>query len=959
MPLRRTPPYTTSPASLLWHALLPALLAFGCAASSDRPTDGGAADRDGAIGWAERGVARDTNASESQCDTAPGDSAGDTPHPSDSYIPAAPDRGPQLGALDFRLVDDSWLSDPHVFDCAAYRQRNADLAALDCTAASAHWLRAGAREGRIAHDLFHVKEYRALYPDLQAGYGADYRALIEHYVRHGLAEGRVGRYMLHSAVFDCPTYLQRFGDLAAPSCEAASRAWVALLEAGHSRGAHPLFNVVEYLALYPDLIAAFGKNHLGAVIHYVRYGHSEGRVGRPYLAAHYFNCPAYASYNPDLASYSCDELKRHWINHGLREGRRAHESFAIRSYLPSQKPLLAARFGNHYALAWHYLVHFEAERPYTLRALPSDPFAPRGQPFAVADYRDSADGDNWAPAIARAIAAASAYTAQAATRYAQLRFPAGSLRLDGCLPAGQSAASNPLNVEGFCFRLYQAQRLQLIGDPAGTTLLNTNPQTGTLLARSCTEVYLQGLTIDYNVAPFVQGTIEKIVDSPTGISFELVLDTSLRAEPFAQFEAEIATNLGILLDARRPLRKPDTASFFRPSRLVALAANRWRFEFMGAHASWVRRDVVAGDRFTYVRRGSSALHFLASKGVGVQRLVLLRSPGLATGWVANEGPILIDDFQLRRGPGSWFVSSNVDGIHAQQNRSPLTIQNSYFEGMGDDAINIYSAGGIVVAGNAAERQLVVDRGSQLRIGDQLQLVDPQSGTVLGTPTVSTASGPTNGRWQVTLSAWSAGIDTGGNSPPATLAAPYANTVVFNLSAAGRASRITNNIFGPLRARQILVKAPGALIEGNDFLLPDISAIRANALYHSFVEGPVPNGMTITNNRFDGARSSEPTVLFGNAAFAAHVSATSPAANISFTNNRLDNCSTECLRANALRGISVRDNRFRADGDTLRSDWQQSADQRHIVDAIGLDAGLSAFSFANNSAEDPRPETSAF
>jgi hypothetical protein len=40
------------------------------------------------------------------------------------------------------------------------------------------------------------------------------------------------------------------------------------------------FLVDDYLALNPDLAAAFGTNRQGAFKHWVRYGRSEGRAGK-------------------------------------------------------------------------------------------------------------------------------------------------------------------------------------------------------------------------------------------------------------------------------------------------------------------------------------------------------------------------------------------------------------------------------------------------------------------------------------------------------------------------------------------------------------------------------------------------------------------------------------------------------------------------------------------------------
>lgn len=82
-------------------------------------------------------------------------------------------------------------------------------------------------------DVFDAKYYADTYPDLKAAYGYDEGALFQHYMKFGLAEGRVGS---------------------------------------------PTFNVVEYRRAYPDLEAAFGNDWNAYVNHYFQFGKAEGRT---------------------------------------------------------------------------------------------------------------------------------------------------------------------------------------------------------------------------------------------------------------------------------------------------------------------------------------------------------------------------------------------------------------------------------------------------------------------------------------------------------------------------------------------------------------------------------------------------------------------------------------------------------------------------------------------------------
>jgi peptidoglycan hydrolase-like protein with peptidoglycan-binding domain len=84
---------------------------------------------------------------------------------------------------------------------------------------------------------FDVQFYLATYPDLQAAFGTNYRAALDHWVTQGLPnEGR--------------------------------------------RGSRE-FDVQFYLANNPDLQAAFGTNYRAALDHWVATGITEGRRGTP------------------------------------------------------------------------------------------------------------------------------------------------------------------------------------------------------------------------------------------------------------------------------------------------------------------------------------------------------------------------------------------------------------------------------------------------------------------------------------------------------------------------------------------------------------------------------------------------------------------------------------------------------------------------------------------------------
>ena len=55
-----------------------------------------------------------------------------------------------------------------------------------------HFLTHGIKEGRQAHPNFSVKAYKARYSDLQKAYGDDNMKYVQHYMKYGVKEGRKG-----------------------------------------------------------------------------------------------------------------------------------------------------------------------------------------------------------------------------------------------------------------------------------------------------------------------------------------------------------------------------------------------------------------------------------------------------------------------------------------------------------------------------------------------------------------------------------------------------------------------------------------------------------------------------------------------------------------------------------------------------------------------------------------------
>lgn len=121
---------------------------------------------------------------------------------------------------------------------------------------------------------------------------------------------------------------------------------------------------LQYVASYPDLIAAFGTNVESAKRHFANVGRFEGRVAS-------FNALAYIASYPDLINafgVDASAATRHYIAAGFGEGRKI--SFDASVYVASSPDLILAFGLDADAATRHYIASGQLEgRPFDFDAL--------------------------------------------------------------------------------------------------------------------------------------------------------------------------------------------------------------------------------------------------------------------------------------------------------------------------------------------------------------------------------------------------------------------------------------------------------------------------------------------------------------------------------------------------------------------------------------------------------------
>lgn len=125
-------------------------------------------------------------------------------------------------------------------------------------------------------DIFDAEYYAEQYPDLKEAFGNDAKALYDHYIKFGLAEGRNG-----SRVLDVADYRRCYPDLK----EAFGTDWEAYVDHYFTNGIYEedrrcgvLFDPIAYADAYKDVRWTFGEDWEAITRHYLTNGIKEKRT---------------------------------------------------------------------------------------------------------------------------------------------------------------------------------------------------------------------------------------------------------------------------------------------------------------------------------------------------------------------------------------------------------------------------------------------------------------------------------------------------------------------------------------------------------------------------------------------------------------------------------------------------------------------------------------------------------
>lgn len=278
-----------------------------------------------------------------------------------------------------------------VFNFEYYTATYSDIASAygsNRLAAFDHFYQHGMAEGRSGNAEFNAMSYMKRYADVRNIFSNNIQLISRHYILYGKSEGRTGtgdylggtttyNGVDYSSVYSFDFYAKNSPDVWSNFGlnDFAALQHFVLHGMAEGRSGNAEFNAMSYMRKYADIRNIYGGNVQLTTRHYILYGKSEGRTGTGdyldgttiYNGINYapvYSFDYYAKNNSDIVkSFGLNDYGalQHFVNFGMAEGRRANTEFNVITYRALNADLNSA-FNNNLRLYYmHFIYYGKAE----------------------------------------------------------------------------------------------------------------------------------------------------------------------------------------------------------------------------------------------------------------------------------------------------------------------------------------------------------------------------------------------------------------------------------------------------------------------------------------------------------------------------------------------------------------------------------------------------------------------
>lgn len=454
--------------------------------------------------------------------------------------------------------------------------------------------------------------------------------------------------------------------------------------------------------------------------------------------------------------------------------------------------------------------------------------------------------------------------------------------------------------------LWRLKNLKFQGQKGKTHLVFTDPMKAGITLNGCENSLVGGFTMDWDPLPFTAGVIEAADVNNATFDLEIFPYRDLLDEP--RF-SKASSRWGMLIHPTEQHPKSCGMDHLFIGSWEKIGPRTYRLK--AAEKAWRVKYIQPGDRWYQLARGyGGGIAVNNCKDCAVEDVTVYSSPSCASS-VGNSEGVVIRRLEVRLKPGEKrILSTNADGVHCHGNvRGPL-IEDCYFEGMADDATNMYCRPNIVKAVHSAD-DITVSDDMRLEAGNRVQAFDPRAGRLLGETVVASAQRDERGKtYRLRLRKGIDGLKGGGDFNKADH--------IYNVDRSGHGFVIRNNTMTNFRGRGILVRAGGGLIEGNTVdRVSSMGIVVSNE--PDWPEGPLANGTIVRNNTVTGvgfaggwAGSSEgASIQILTKRLGWKVAEGRGLSNITIEKNTIIDPCRWAIYAGSVDGVTIKDNKIRA------------------------------------------------
>ena len=422
----------------------------------------------------------------------------------------------------------------------------------------------------------------------------------------------------------------------------------------------------------------------------------------------------------------------------------------------------------------------------------------------------------------------------------------------------------------------------------------------------CDNVKLCGLTTDYAMTPYAQGTVVKSTVEyflwKPDEGFTGNVDDPTYFDPYGHAEG---------FREGRDIPYADLSIYSRE------AMGDGTYKILSADPVLVHE----GDKVIFRMKGNHVNIFMKSRGMVYEDVTIYAGALFGVMEWASEGGTVLNRLKIFPGPspvkgGEERLISTCDATHMTAGRQGPVISNCWFEKMTDDGTNINGVYASLQHYDRKAKQLTIANSS----GDGPYTVPIRKGDLL---TAVTTSG-------TLLAEGKAAADSDGTTVKVDFGVELAgkDIIIENLSANSCGFVFENNYIAKIRSRGILIKASGKVSRNTVELCGMAGILVSPEIEGGWGESAFVRGLDITGNLLAGTgifyynnplpRYSPITVYGGLSVNGS--AATLPMRDIRITGNCIRNRYTAlAVSVDGVNGLTLTDNDFgvRAETDIIR------------------------------------------